>query len=219
MLFGAAALAAATVATCFCHCCCCCCFCCRSGLLGMFFGPARATKPVNYNTKRLRSGLRPNPPPCLCKVTRTNIGTYVCLSVCLSAVSMYLCMSALCFADVCRCVHAIFLSSAVDPKSGSMQKPVRRASMPVSGFGFPFQREYVGTWRAVCTGRCRKTWGATSSRLRAVKADISAAGLALIRILWDTRHKRAVATRSNSTYIPQTNKQTDKRMYPPRGAK
>ena len=47
------------------------------------------------------------------------------------------------------------------------------------------------------------------------KADISAAGLALIRILWDTRHKRAVATRSNSTYIPQTNKQTDKRMYTP----
>ena len=33
------------------------------------------------------------------------------------------------------------------------------------------------------------------------------------------RHKRAVATRSNSTYIPQTNKQTDKRMYTPRGAK
>ena len=62
---------------------------------------------------------------------------------------------------------------AVDPKSGSMPKPVRRASMPVSGFGFPFQREYVGTWRAVCTGRCRKTWGATSSRLRAVHVDHS----------------------------------------------
>ena len=49
--------------------------------LGCVLALRKPPNPVNYDTKQLRTGLRPNPPPCLCKVTRTNIGTYVCLSV------------------------------------------------------------------------------------------------------------------------------------------
>ena len=55
----------------------------------------------------ISSGLRPNPPPCLCKVTRTLIKrAFVYLFVCLSYVCMYLCMSVHSFAGICRCVHA-----------------------------------------------------------------------------------------------------------------
>ena len=60
--------------------------------LGCLLGLREPPNPVNYDTKRLRSGLRPNPPPCLCKVTRTNIGMCVCLSVCLSVVCKYVFM-------------------------------------------------------------------------------------------------------------------------------
>ena len=83
----------------------------RNGLPEPFWSPSCSPKCPRPRFFTISSGLRLNPPPCLCKVTKTLIErAFVYLFVCLSYVCIYLCMFVHSLAGICRCVHGKYLS-------------------------------------------------------------------------------------------------------------